>query len=278
MISFQCHQRPDRARDAAPAGRASGTNTPQGSAIGMHDLTPPISRPLPRRATLVRPLLFLPLVLTACSNTRDVYTSGPWGPPRPRDAATTPYSGPWNSQPYQPVAAPYSVPAAPAGPSVRVLVEPMEPIGPWAKRRVTSTMPNGENAASEYASPPAAQEPVSGQKSSAPPAPDAKPVASAVATRRPEKRLTSMTGNWTVQASGGASCRLHLSSVAALDLYKASTAQCADKALQNVNAWNLRDGVVVLYSQGSAVLQARGDGNVLHGALEGTTILVKLSR
>lgn len=248
--------------------------------MGIFELAVPSLPGSRNRSALGGIMLLLPLALSACSNTRDVYASGPWGPPRPRDAAATLYTSPWYTSQYRPVDAPYPAPPSDYAPTPRASAEPMEPIGPWAKRSA-SLPPRDDAVSSDYAHLPPAQAPLTGQQettSPAPRAPEAKPAGSASVPRPQERRLTSLTGNWTAQTSGGAPCRLHLSSVAALDLYKASTAQCSNKALQNVNAWSLRNGEVTLYSQGSLVLRARGEGDALHGALEGTSIMVKLSR
>jgi len=249
--------------------------------MGVFESMMPIPLDCLRRSSLRGFLLLLPVALSACSNTRDVYSSGPWGPPRPPDSAAALYSGPWGAAQYRPIAPSYPVRPSGFGPAPRASVELLEPIGPWAKRNTSPTQPNGEVTSNDYAHLPPAQTEAPAQQeqaTAAPPAPASKPSTPKPAARSQDRRLTSLTGSWTAQTSGSAPCRLHLSSVAALDLYKASTAQCGNQALQNVNAWSLRNGEIVLYARGSVVLRARGEGETLHGALEGTSTLVKLSR
>lgn len=76
---------------------------------------------------------------------------------------------------------------------------------------------------------------------------------------RPEPRpsgppsRTSVTGNWTAREAAGGSCRVTLSSVPTLDLYRASTAGCQSRELKAVNAWELRGDEVYLYETGGGV-------------------------
>lgn len=245
--------------------------------MGMFVSKQPIHLRSPNRSASCVFLLLAPLTLSACSNTRDVYASGPWGPPRPRDATATPYTDLWSPPQYGTIGTIGGGPPAGIAPTARVVVEPMEPIGPWMKRHASGR----EAAPGDYARLPPAQESapaLEGIPPAAAQAPDVRNVPRNPSPRREERRLTSMTGNWTVRAAGVAPCRLHLSSVAALDLYKASTADCSNKALQSINAWSLRNGQVVLYSRGSVVLRAGGESETLYGALEGTSVMVKLSR
>lgn len=224
--------------------------------------------------------LFAPLALSACSNTRDVYASGPWGPPRPRDTTAALYANPWGPAQYGAIGTFNGVPPSDAASTARVSIEPMEPVGPWTKRRLPPAALSGE-AREEQAYLPPAQEaaPTQQDRSPATPrVPDTRSTEANPPQRPQERRLTSMTGNWNASTAGGVSCRLHLSSVATLDLYKASTANCGNKTLQSINAWSLRNGQLALYSRGNVVLRASGESGIMHGVLEGTGVMVRLSR
>ncbi len=85
-------------------------------------------------------------------------------------------------------------------------------------------------------------------------------------------------GNWTIKPANGAPCRLNLTSVPTLDLYKASISSCSSNALQNVNSWNIRNGNIVLYARGSVVARMNTEGAPLKGMLEGSSIPLTLSR
>lgn len=64
---------------------------------------------------------------------------------------------------------------------------------------------------------------------------------------------SAFVGGWTAREASGTSCRIQLSSAPALDLYRASSAGCANNDLAAVNAWDYRDGEVYLYQRGGAV-------------------------
>jgi hypothetical protein len=131
--------------------------------------------------------------------------------------------------------------------------EPLPPLGgPGAVGPVGSTPLPGDIAAP------------SNQVASLPP-PAAQPVTPPVVT--PSGR-SSLVGSWTARDASGASCRVQLSSAPALDLYKASAANCGNKDLSRITAWDYRDGEVYLYQSGGAVAaRLRGSGGSLDGVL-----------
>ena len=59
---------------------------------------------------------------------------------------------------------------------------------------------------------------------------------------------------------------MQLSSAPALDLYKASSAGCANRDLAKVTAWDYREGEVYLYQSGGTVAARLRSGA---GAMEG---------
>ena len=102
------------------------------------------------------------------------------------------------------------------------------------------------------------------------------PVAPVVAA--PTGRST-LVGTWTARDAAGATCRVQLSSSPALDLYRASAANCANKDLSRVNAWDYRDGEVYLYQSGGTVAaRLRGSGGSLSGALAKSGAPLTLAR
>lgn len=93
------------------------------------------------------------------------------------------------------------------------------------------------------------------------PPPGANPanrVATAPATPGPAAPSTpsrsGLVGNWSMQESNGASCKVTLSSAPKLDLYGAGTTGCQNKELQRVNAWELAGSEVILYEPGGGVV------------------------
>ncbi|MCF4128747.1 AprI/Inh family metalloprotease inhibitor [Methylobacterium sp. SyP6R] len=160
--------------------------------------------------------------------------------------------------------------ARPVGRPARPL-PPEEPdLGPGlSSGPVTSAPlapPPGASAAPVVANPsgpimaePSPPPPVQQQASIAPPPP---PPVVASGGR------SAVVGGWTAKDATGASCRVTLASTPALDLYKASSAGCANKDLAKVTAWDYRDGEVYLYQPGGTVAaRLRPAGGAMDGAL-----------
>lgn len=89
---------------------------------------------------------------------------------------------------------------------------------------------------------------------------------------------TAITGTWTAREATGGSCRVTLSSSPSLDLYRATTSGCANKDLQGVNAWDLRDDEVYLYSRGSVVARLKGGSGAYNGVIAKSGAPVTISR
>lgn len=215
-------------------------------------------------------LLPLVSVLAGCSSTSTVYGSGPWGRSPHLDPSRSVYSSPWYPPPHYPVAEEiYTSP-----PAQKPAPEPMEPIGPWASRRAAPAeieedldsplLPSGQVTPEEHGK----SAPIVSKS-----APDEQRRTPAPA----RSRLSTLTGTWTIQG-GSDSCRLQLSSVPALDLYKASSARCSNKALQDVNAWSVREGNLLLFSRGRVVARLKEDDANFIGSLEGGGALIRLTR
>ena len=90
---------------------------------------------------------------------------------------------------------------------------------------------------------------------------------------------SATVGTWTAREATGSTCRVQLSSSPALDLYKASSAGCANKDLARVSAWDYRDGEVYLYQPGGTVAaRLRSSGGGMDGALAKSGAPLTLTR
>lgn len=90
---------------------------------------------------------------------------------------------------------------------------------------------------------------------------------------------SSVVGGWNAKDATGATCKVSLSSAPALDLYKASAANCPNKDLAKVSAWDFRDGEVYLYQPGGTVTaRLRQGGGGLDGALSKSGASLSLVR
>jgi len=77
---------------------------------------------------------------------------------------------------------------------------------------------------------------------------------------------------------GSASCRIQLSSVPSLDLYKASAQGCSSNVLKTVNGWSIRDDQVILFSRGQVVARLSGAEAALSGRLNGSETELTMTR
>ena len=91
------------------------------------------------------------------------------------------------------------------------------------------------------------------------------------------RRPSSYAGAWKANA-GGISCRVQLSSVPSLDLYKASSQGCQITRLQGVNGWTLRDNQVILFSHGQVIARLAGAEASLEGVLTDSDAALTMSR
>jgi hypothetical protein len=229
------------------------------------------------RLVLARSLALLPALcmLSACNGTADLYQSGPWGYAPRIDPARPLYSSPWAPPPHEPVEEAYYVPP----PAPVIMTEPMEPIGPWASRHAPQPF-------EPDLLPQSSLEPTAPLPEKTPNAPErlsvivskAAPEDRVAEREVPAARFTSLTGAWKIQENGSNSCRLQLSSVSTLDLYKASSTRCTSATLQDVNAWNVEGGDLVLFSRGRIVSRLRGGNSTFFGTLEGSGTAIRLTR
>lgn len=145
------------------------------------------------------------------------------------------------------------LPPVEAVPSGSVTSEPLPPPPGGASGPVIADVPSMPSA------PPPSQSPTV--------------VASAAPTR------TSAVGSYTARDATGGTCRVTLSSAAALDLYRASASGCANKDLGRVTAWDFREGEVYLYQPGGSVAaRLRGEAGSLSGVLAKSGAPLTLTR
>ena len=93
----------------------------------------------------------------------------------------------------------------------------------------------------------------------------------------PPQRASSYAGGWTARI-GASSCKVQLSTVPSLDLYKASTQGCNQDAMRSVNGWSFRENQVVLFSRGQPVARLSGAEAALTGTLNSSGSDIRMSR
>ncbi|MBN9061732.1 MAG: hypothetical protein BGP06_20725 [Rhizobiales bacterium 65-9] len=212
------------------------------------------------------------LLVSACAGTSRFDGFPGMGAPPPRVAAAPapepapmaiPGTGPVTSEPLPPPAYPGSAPmSGPGGPgSSDALGQPANPQMSGLPPTIPGAPPPG---------PGAAPAPLNPQMSSVPPP-------AAPAPPSTSSRLAAV-GSWTARDATGATCRVTLSSAAALDLYKASASGCANRDLARVNAWKQEGSEIYLYSAGSVVARLPAGGGAMNGALSRSGAPLTLSR
>ncbi|MBM1169531.1 AprI/Inh family metalloprotease inhibitor [Microvirga arabica] len=216
-------------------------------------------------------------MVSACTSTDGPYRQGPWG------HASTPrsypaYSAPWGGKP--PVAA-YTVAVQPVYEPLHVADAPLHPVRKGYEVHLEPELPPGpplDRPALDAGSSP---EPLSGsapqQLASSQRETNADVQASAPGVFTPPQRPSSYAGMWKASV-GSASCRIQLSSVPSLDLYKASAQNCSDNALKTVNGWSIRDNQVILFSRGQVVARLSGAEAALSGRLNGSEAELTMTR
>jgi hypothetical protein len=164
-----------------------------------------------------------------------------------------------------------------------------------AEEPVATAVPSGSVTAEPLPPPPGAGGVVADEPGLPPPGPPGPgpvvadvPSPAPVEVIREERRPAAaaagsgrfgVVGGWTAREATGATCRVQLASTAALDLYKASAANCANRDLSRVTAWDFRDGEVFLYQPGGAVAaRLRENGGGLEGVLAKSGAPLSLSR
>ncbi|QFU17670.1 AprI/Inh family metalloprotease inhibitor [Microvirga thermotolerans] len=214
------------------------------------------------------------VVLSGCAVTDDPYPSSPWSRGRYLNPSLSLYSSPWNA----PIPEPAEPPPVFLSPSHHKTVapEPLEPIGPWASRQaaVSDHRDIADKSAEALESPPPPQDP--------PHAAEQRTDTLAhtrqdLAPAQQSGTVSSLSGRWTMKI-GKDACQLHLSTSSTLDLYKASSSNCAESALREINTWNVRADDLELYAKGRLVARLQRSGSAYAGMIEGKGIPVLISR
>jgi len=228
-------------------------------------------------------LLLFPLasLLAGCNSTDSLYAQGPWGPPSIRQNYPQ-YSSPWGqrisnkppiisgaaySSKYEPSVTHAELPIT-AHPYQRQTELPPDPQLFALAAAVSDT--GGQIAPS---SAPISQNPQLQASAQVPP-----PMESPPGVFTAPRRASSYAGTWKATDAKGGSCQIHLSSVASLDLYKASTSKCSNESLRNVNMWKLEGSRISLFSRGAEVANLEGSEASLNGALSKSGAQVRMLR
>ncbi len=216
--------------------------------------------------------------ISACNGTGAAYVHGPWGPARGRTTYPE-YSAPWSGQPVGPAFYVVSAPAVTSleTPEIDVVrptrsqdlrlevdMGPPAPAAPPLDPSAGSVPPEPAMVAPSQA--PAVTGPAVASSSSSPPGVFTAP-----------QRASSYAGSWRASV-GETSCKVQLSSVPSLDLFKASTQGCAHEGMRHINGWSFRDNQVILFSRGQPVARLSGAEAALAGTLNGSGSEVRMTR
>ncbi|WP_262027313.1 AprI/Inh family metalloprotease inhibitor [Microvirga sp. Mcv34] len=225
-------------------------------------------------------LLTMTAAISACSSTDPSYSQGPWKQGYARRAYPE-YAAPWGRQLPGPVPYVLAQPAALPTESVEI------PVTLPARRRDVrleadpGPLPSSTDIAS--LAPPEPLPPMV----TAPIAPAQPPLATGPSGTEPPpsppgvftapQRATSYAGTWNA-STGASSCKVQLTSVPSLDVYKAATQGCKDEAVRSVNGWSFRENQVILFSRGTVVGRLSGQEAALAGTLSGSGSEIRMSR
>ena len=215
--------------------------------------------------------------VSACNSTGGPYPQGPWGyasAPRSYPA----YSAPWGRQPVLSID---GVAVQQVHEPIHVVEAPLSAVRKGYEVHLELELPPGSLPSRSVLGPDVNQEPLPAPASQYP-APvqretSADAQASAPGVFTPPRRPSSYAGTWKASV-GSASCRVQLSSVPALDLYRASTQGCSSDVLKTVNAWSIRDNEVVLFSRGQVIARLSGAEAALSGTLNGSGSELTMTR
>ena len=215
--------------------------------------------------------------VSACNSTDTLYRQGPWG------LASTPrsypaYSAPWGIRPIVPT---YGIVAQPVHETIQVVEAPLHPVRKGYQVHLEPELPPGLLSSRLALDAGSNQEPLPAPGSQYP-APvqhetGADVQASAPGVFTPPRRPSSYAGTWKANV-GSVSCRIQLSSVPSLDLYRASAQGCSNDALKTVNAWSIRDNEVILFSRGQVIAHLSGAEAALSGTLNGSGSELTMTR
>lgn len=228
-------------------------------------------------------LIFLPVasLLAGCNSTDTLYSQGPWGSPEIHRSYPQ-YSSPWGrrtgeERPVVVSGAGYSLNDDLTASSGSPLPDPQnyhqgsglpadpEPIAHVAMSHLSSSV--------EYRHVTPSSEPHSHTSS-----PDVQLAESPPGVFSTPRRASSYAGTWKATDGAGRSCLVHLSSVASLDLYKASISKCSVDLLRQVNLWKFEGSQISLVARGTEIAHLEGSEASLTGTLNQSGSPLKLIR
>jgi hypothetical protein len=225
-------------------------------------------------------LVTVAATISACNSTDTLYNQGPWGPGYVRRNYPE-YSAPWGRQlsgsPQYGVGEPVAIPVDTvefdvARPERRREIYLEADIGPATTARDVGSMDPPEPVILATPTPVAPERP---SLATGPASASAQSSPAGVFTA--PQRASSYSGTWNARV-GASSCKVQLSSVPSLDLYRASTQGCAHEVLRSVNGWSFRENQVILFSRGQLVARLSGAEAALAGTLNGSGSEVRMSR
>jgi hypothetical protein len=226
-------------------------------------------------------LLSAASLLAGCNSRDSLYSQGPWGPSDVRRTYPQ-YASPWGGRitgerPLIISGARHPSEMIPVAPSVSPLAAPHHnrhasglPADPQPPSSVAASVQMSVEQPEQALAP--AEQQLQGLAQAPPPAESPPGVFAA------PRRASSYAGTWKATDDAGKTCLIHLSSVAALDLYKASTSRCSNEALRNVNLWRFDATRVSLLSHGAEIARLEGSEASLTGILSKSGAPVKMLR
>ena len=230
-----------------------------------------------RKAVSKAAMFMVAGMVSACNSTEGPYRQGPWGHASAQRSYPA-YSAPWGGKP---AVAAYTVAVQPVYERLQVVETPSHPVRKGYEVHLEPELPpralpdrpaHGAGSGPESLSAPAPQQLASSQ-----PETGTDVQASAPGVFTPPQRPSSYAGMWKASV-GYASCRIQLSSVPSLDLYKASAQACSSDALKTVNGWSIRDNQVILFSRGQVVARLSGAEAALSGRLNDSEAELTMTR
>ena len=225
-------------------------------------------------------------LLAGCNSREGQYSQGPWGPPDVRRNYPQ-YSSPWsprftNERPLIVSGVGYATeeisPVVPAGASVglhRHHEDSRLPADPHQPAPVAASVQADSNQPEQLALPGERQPQVATEASPAQASPAAESPPGVFSAPR---RASSYAGTWKATDSMGGTCLIHLSSVATLDLYRASASKCSSEALRNVNLWRFEANRISLFSRTVEIARLEGSEASLTGSLNKSGTSLKMLR
>jgi len=219
-------------------------------------------------------------LVSACNSTDSLYSQGPWGPPHVRRSYPE-YTAPWGYRGGEPI----NPTVAASFPGHVEVIEPLTPqVAVGVREQVIGTGETPSRFVFKPEPAPIMEQPPNVVASAHNPhhlppetgTSDSNQVSPPGVFSAPQ-RASSYSGAWKATV-GSSSCRVQLSSVPSLDLYKASAQSCSNDTLRSVNGWTFRDNQIILFSRGQVIARMSGAEAALSGTLSSSGDGLTMSR